>query len=389
MLIGALSVCVALAAGVNAAANVWRATQPERVLHLNARDHLALMRQADRQLAGVSGPIVDLRQLPLIARRALAAEPLQTPALRLLALSAGGDVASARRSMTLAHQVSRRDVGTQLWLIEDSARQGNLKSTLALYDESLLVGGGLSDILLPILSSGLSVREIRSGLVPYVRGGHQWVPTFLSYAATKGNAAEGAAQLLISAGGSRNGPAVASLDAQILTGLLSLGNFTLAQEYLTYMTSVGVVYAREIGFSVGSTNPDLGPLAWSFTDDPDVGAQLEAGQSIRIRVSPEQHGTVAQRVMLLMPGTYEFLQRVEFPPLATSAQTVWEWRCRASGDVIWSQAVPIRTSEATYSSRIVVPLRCGAVQVKLSVRGGDGQGEAEIVIGGLRLVRGA
>lgn len=89
--------------------------------------------RAQNQFSGLPEPLVAL------ARDVYAADPLETSALRTIALSSVGQGGEqqARRIMRLAAQMSKRDSIVNLWLAQDYGRSGDLEAMVESFDHTL------------------------------------------------------------------------------------------------------------------------------------------------------------------------------------------------------------------------------------------------------------
>ena len=101
-----------------------------------------------------------------------AAQP-GTVALRQSALAQGVETGAGAQLLRLAQRVSRRDLETQLYLLELRAREGNIEESLRHYDALLLSRPETSSMLLGILARGLGDRDLRKALAEYA--GRDWV----------------------------------------------------------------------------------------------------------------------------------------------------------------------------------------------------------------------
>ncbi len=116
-----------------------------------------------------------------MARQALADEPLAVTAITALALNKqlAGDTASARRLFLRSDAMSRRDLGTRLWLIEDAVARGNVTGAMRHYDIALRTEKGAADLLFPILSNAISDPAIAAALRRTLAAKPSWGDAFV------------------------------------------------------------------------------------------------------------------------------------------------------------------------------------------------------------------
>ena len=120
---------------IHAVANITWQQQPDLALSFVPDHPLALSRKAD-ELFAEKQDAATLAKVEAMAKQSLRGGALNPVAIRLLGYVADmrGDEKKARELMLLSQKVSRRDFGTQLWLIEDAVARGDKKQALYHYD---------------------------------------------------------------------------------------------------------------------------------------------------------------------------------------------------------------------------------------------------------------
>jgi hypothetical protein len=120
---------------IHAVANITWQQNPDMALRFVPDHPLALSRKADELFAEKQDPAT-LAKVEAMAKQSLRGGALNPVAIRLLGYVADvrGDQKKARELMLLSQKVSRRDFGTQLWLIEDAVARGDKKQALYHYD---------------------------------------------------------------------------------------------------------------------------------------------------------------------------------------------------------------------------------------------------------------
>jgi hypothetical protein len=137
---------------IHAVANVTWQQNPDMALRFVPDHPLALSRKADELFAEKQDPAT-LAKVEAMAKQSLREGALNPVAIRLLGYVADvrGDREKARELMLLSQKVSRRDFGTQLWLIEDAVARDDKKQALFHYDIALRTTPSSFPILLPTL----------------------------------------------------------------------------------------------------------------------------------------------------------------------------------------------------------------------------------------------
>lgn len=128
---------------VAARGEAFEELSPEQAAAL-ARDPAALEQFLEARRAAASSGLMNefprvSDELLSVARLAYAADPLNVPALRTIALGqiVHEDPERGRRIMRLATRLSKRDDVTDLWLAQDYGRLGDVENMLAHFDHAL------------------------------------------------------------------------------------------------------------------------------------------------------------------------------------------------------------------------------------------------------------
>lgn len=383
---------IALASGINAAANHGRIQNPEAALRWRADDAVALTLLSDQRQAGGVIDSTRAREMAKVARRALRSEPLIAPALRQLAVVEGieGRAGSSRRLLNLAHRVSRRDLGTSWLYVTEALRGGNIRLLLRSFDEASATSDVGQELMYPALAEGLFDPSLRAALASYLRAQRPWMPSFLHFAATSSpDNGTHAAALVLTAGGLPRSGAYTGIDARLLQAIEAKGDYGLARIYLQRGVPGGQALLSEIGFTPATTGDGFGPFAWDLSDDESGGAQLYGLASLRIQVLADQRVEVARRTLLLPPGRYRLTQRVNASSGRAPASLSWKMTCLPGPhtEALWRNEIAARSGSFLDASEINVPAECVAQRLTLAAGSDADQGDAELTLSDLRLVR--
>lgn len=380
LLLGLLTVGLSCAAGVNALANYWRIKRPDIALQWRPDDSVALSFLEDQRLEREANAGALAAPNVMIARKALRTGPLTAPALRQLGTerALANKLDEARGLMQLANVVSRRELGANIWLIDDSLNRDDLAAALRYFDAALTTEKMAADLLYPALAAGLFGAELRAGLVPYLREGRAWMVGFLNYAAAPSGSAEFAADLVMAAGGLSPSPGSSALNGRILGALAAKTDFKPARAYLRQLTGKNEAILSDLRFTTPTTDPNLGPFAWHITSEVDAGGQIDGSGTLDIYIGPALRATVARRTLTLLPGSY----RIKAPTLVSSGHVAitnrWEIRCNASdsGSAIWVYDVPHSSKESAMTQQFTIPAECSGQYLSLTIANEDDQEEA-------------
>lgn len=370
--------------------------------------YLAYWRSQDASLAPgaiAADPILRVRHFEKIAERpdqlaaqagavaknalaALRAEPLQAIAMRQLgmvaALPRGG---TGAKHFLLAERITRREITTQLLLIEQTVRDDDIPATLDHYDRILLVYSASGQHLFPVLAKALPDLDVRAGLAKYIA--RPWVLDFLSNAIDLGGDPDSVTELLADLKTRIPPTERDELNTAVIRQLLARGHFALADKLARPLHGKGEGSIDHIAMNTATSDPRLAQLAWNFVNGDAIEAALDPSDRLSVRVSSEKTGMVAERMTLLAPGAYQFTQAVGYEPGAPRAKLQWLVRCLngASSSVIWQQALPVTPGQTTYRSAITVPRSCEAQNWQLIATADETQFASVANISDLELVR--
>ena len=178
------------------AVNVFRDVQPETALAFWPGDGFALANLAESRLSSdLSAPSREFARSQ--AARALAAEPTAASAARTLAAISASD-AIARRRFGYARRLSRRDLGTNLYFIEDAVRRNDVPASLEQYDIALRTSQVVArQLLFPILDSALGDPQLTGPIGHLLARGGDWAPEFVDFSAGQRTHAVALARALV------------------------------------------------------------------------------------------------------------------------------------------------------------------------------------------------
>lgn len=157
-----------------------RKADPDRAYRLSPHDGRIAAELAERLTVKAVTSGQQGRVEP-IARQALMDEPLAASALTALGLAAQarGDTVRARQLFAHSDTLSRRELGPQLWLIEDAVARGDVAGALRHYDIALRTARAAPDLLFPILSSAISDPAIAQSLARTLLARPAWGNAFI------------------------------------------------------------------------------------------------------------------------------------------------------------------------------------------------------------------
>jgi len=247
------------------------------------------------------------------ANRSIRRQPVNAAAARLLGLAAdaGRDNHRAERLMAYAEAMSRRDLPTQLWLIEANIAHDDVPTVLRHYDRAMRTSVSGRTVLFPILiAAAANDRKVWEPLISVLAQRPQWWRPFL-------------AQLI---------PVSVSPEALYMTARrMGLDTGPGADTALTQATERRLVDLRApdmaadlynrahrlppaTGAPLRNGNFDLpggwDPFEWNLVDEPDLAAVRQPspiagdGNALFLSAGNSRSGDVAVQVIMLPQGSY-------------------------------------------------------------------------------------
>ncbi|QDZ06974.1 hypothetical protein FPZ24_05335 [Sphingomonas panacisoli] len=310
-----------------------------------------------------------------LARKALSRDGTAVSAVDTLGLSAAlaGNNSVANNWFAYSERLSRRDLPTQLYLLEKAVNDGNVKEALRHYDIALRSANDSgTSLLFPILRNATSDPLIRRELAQTLRGKPIWSSGFLVDLVRNGPDYSAAAELLLDA--RRGGlPIEPDLDETLLGNLVARGETASAwQYYKSIHPAAARVLIRNGTFkSVGAAST---PFDWQLVPGSGVSVELGAGQDDRgldYRLSPTVVATVARQTLLLPPGRYRLDSVLREASQMLKSGPYWELKCGDERSLAsLEMGGPIENSKK-FSIDFTVPPKCETQSLALTVRASD------------------
>lgn len=371
--LGCASGLAAIMTAALAVSGVTRATNPELSLRYLPGDSLALATLAEQLVA--QSPDAPPSRSGTLAMAALRQQPLNPKALRVLAVIAAqkSDAKKASALIRLADGQSRRDVGTQLWLIEEAVQRGDTRQALAHYDIALRTHPNAFTTLFPILLTAVDTPQIRQALAPYIRRDELWAPQFMAHAIENSSNLPALVDLLLGSGGLHDPAASRAQGFNLVNRLISVSLFTQARRLYAGIKGTNPARLTDTGFTFGEGASPPDPLNWQLRSDADASGQFLAGANGRpqlsLLVAPATTATVASKLLFVSPGRYRLSANVPVIDADDGAELRWQLRCPSvGGRPIWSTAIPAGASSAD----VVIPRDCTVQYLDLVAGGGSG-----------------
>lgn len=355
-----------------ALANVYAATDAPLALALatdNGRIRAQLARQ---QLAEDPASRESQRAAATNARLALAAEPTAAAAASTLGLVAQleGAPALARARFGYAERLSRRDLSTELWLIEAAVERGDIAQALRHYDIALRTQNGADEILFPVLTQASRDPAIADGLVQTLRQRPYWAAGFLKYLGDNSGDAAATARFFQRLARERVTVPEGAQSA-IIAKLVAAQRYDAAWDYYASLRpGADRRRSRDPGFAAEFKLP--APFDWLVSTDPAFSVALQGGAgqgSLSFAAPPSVGGVLVQQLQLLPPGRYRLEGRGTGVDQAPGERPYWTVRCLGDGRELLRLAIPnAGDGGGRFAGRLVVPTGCVAQWLTLNAR---------------------
>lgn len=276
-----------------------------------------------------------IAQAQRLAEAAVRASPVNVGAIRVLGLVAAlrNDNRTAERLFTYAEGLSRRDLPTQLWLIEHAVQRDDIAEALLHYDRALRTQVEARAILFPVLMAAASDPAIARPLARIMAARPDWWPVFAeTMIASPRSSPRALAFLLQNVRLRPSEPTERPLLLAALARLVNDGEYRGAQRLYRSVRSPRApqTVVTDGGFDAA---PDLPPFDWLFVEDVDLSAfrdTREDGYVLRLQSAEARSGDVARQLLLLQPGSYRLSFTVGDVATDSSARPAIMLRCANS-----------------------------------------------------------
>jgi hypothetical protein len=306
-----------------------------------------------------------------LAKLALRQDATAIPAIVVMGLDAQlrGDLLAARRWFAYSQALSRRDVQTQLWEIEDAAARGKSLEALAHYDIALRTSKSAPDILYPVLANAIGDPVIRAALAPMLAHRPIWTQSFLRYLADSNN--EQLSVALLFGDASRRGVVVpVELSAKVVDSLIKAGEIAPAWNYYTaFRPGSSRRRSRDPRFLVDPTYPSM--FDWVPLGDGIIATSIQRGKSgglFDFAAPPSAGGPLLQQLQFLPPGRYRLVGHSIGIAQPTGSLPYWMLACGNGQEVSRVTVPPSAHANGRFEGVFAVPAGCSVQKLSLVAR---------------------
>jgi hypothetical protein len=358
--LAAVALAIAYVSVAHTLAYAIRNDSPERAQALSFGDGRIIAVLA-RKLTGVDAAGTDRVRADRLARAALRQDSTAEIAASTLGIitQAQGNTAGARRLFAYAERLSRRDIQTQIWAIEDAVGRGNVPDALRHYDIALRTSRTAPDLLFPVLGSAIIDPTIRTALTATLAGNPAWGGPFIDYVAGNGTDSQATMDLFLEL--RRAGvPVSKDANATVISTLVSRGLVDTAWRY--YSSVRGVAdrrRSRDPNFAANVGTPS--PFDWRPLNEGGISASIQRadrGGILDFSVPASVGGPLLQQIQILPPGVYLLDGHSAGIDQSEDTRPYWALTC-VDGRELGRVTMPSPTSpNGGFAGRFTVPAGC-------------------------------
>lgn len=384
--VGALAVgAVAFASFKFALVSTTHVRNADMALKFAPTDPIALAIKADQRLAEVRRSS-DAKGLLAMAREAALHDALNSRATRIAgtAQSIVGQAAQAKGLYELSEQLSRRELGTQLALIEERVKSNDEKGALRHYDIVLRTSPSGQATLFPILAAAIEDPGIGNSFSKLLQARPVWLKPFMAYVSTQKGGHAALANAIRSSGGLPEDESYWPYENGLVLRLVQEKQFGALESYVSSLKS-GRTILTGLGFEPSSAIDRFQPLAWQLQTDSGAGAAIDSPvgsktERLTAYAARDERGLVARKLVVLEPGEYVFATDQSVSVTGKEASVQWQILCAETSKPLWEGPMQSALGRATVESSLSIQQNCRALWVDLIAAGGSEENGIEITV---------
>lgn len=326
-----------------------------------------------RSLSGVDARPADRALADRLGRKALRQDPTAVVAVSTLGFDAQlrGQTAEAQRLFGYAEALSRRDLQTQVWAIENSVAQGDVAAALHHYDIALRTSPDAQAVLFPILASAISTQPVRAALTNVLKDQPVWGVHFLSYVAGQGEDLR-AASLLLDMLRRAKISVQKETSSQLVDRLAATASPAEAWSLYTSLHSPSDPRRSRDPSFLSTTAPTI--FDWKPVADTGIAVAIQpAGQGglVDFSAAAGAGGAALEQMQVLPPGAYQIRGHSIGIDQSDNALPYWKLVC-TNGREVGRVVVPKSMAHGgMFAGQFAVPKDCPAQMLTLVIRPSD------------------
>lgn len=321
-------------------------------------------------LAGPEASAGDRQRADRLARKALQQDPTAVRAVSTLGLDTQirGDTDGAGRLFAYVQALSRRDLQSQVWAIENFVRHGDIDGALRHYDIALRTTPQGSGALFPVLGAAISNPAIRAALIQTLAGKPMWAESFITYVAGTGPDPRSTIRFFL--GLRRAGVAVAdSSSAAVIERLIAMGFINDAwMFYAATHSGTDRRSSRDPGFIGDAETPTV--FDWIAINGNGISSSLQRGL-FEFAAPASIGGHLLRQVQMLPPGDYHLTGRSGGIDQAEGARPYWVLICQGGAEIGRVVLPESARADGRFTGLLRVPKACPVQTLELVARPSD------------------
>ncbi len=285
-----------------------------------------------------------------------------------LAAALSGRTNQAAAYFSFADRLTKRDMVTQLWLIEYAVARDDIEGALSHFDAALRTAWTAQDVLFPILVEATGDPQLVAPIGRILEKQPQWAPNFLWRATEGGPSAANVAQLLLQL--RKAGYPLTTENVRLMLQRAVRDNRLDVASVIfdAFSGARQTELVRNGGFAGDNKYP---PFDWDLTDDVELRAERAPkadSEDIGVNVFADagRGGTAARQLLRLSPGSYRLRTAAGDISMAAAERPNWTIACAGrSNSVLLTMPLANGTGAGASFS---VPADCGTQWLSLIVK---------------------
>jgi hypothetical protein len=335
--------------------------------HRLARGNAQITARLAKSLTGAEAAAADRKRADDLARTALRADATVVAAVTILGINAEvrGDRAAARRLFAYNERLSRRDLATQLWAIEDAVARGDVAGALRHYDIALRTSPESAELLFPVLTSASADAAVRTGLIRLLATKPFWADPFISYVAEKGPDPNVIATLLTDL--RHAGVQVPATARAAAVTILTRGGYVDAawRYYALDRKGADRRRSRDPEFTADIDAPT--PLDWTAVETPGISTAIQRGV-FEFSAPSSIGGPLLRQLQLLPAGVYRLSGHGTGIDQPANERPYWLLTCHDGREFGRIELPASAQSNGSFVGTMAVPAGCGIQMLQLLAR---------------------
>lgn len=320
-------------------------------------------------------PSADNTSVPIrLATLAMAKDPTAIDAVVVLGQQAmlKNDTERARAYFNYAQVLSRRNLNSHLWAIEEAVTRGDIQEALRHYDMALRTSPRASELLLPNLVASIGEPKIRTGLLKLLSKRPSWEPKFLAAAAADTRDPD-AVMVLFDEGVDNGLPISTDMRNKLVSAAVRNGDYFKAWSYYA-KSRRGVDRRRSRDPKFTFETYARAPFDWVPSRDSRFSTAIlseQKGGVFDFFVPPGNSGLLLKQLQLLPQGIYRLTGGTKGIEQPQRSLPYWTLRC-VHGQELGRVNVPSsHIDNGRFEGTFIVPKGCPVQTLSLMARSSD------------------